>query len=246
MKRFCQPVRRLQLAFTLIELLVVIAIIAILAAMLLPALARAKEQARRTNCKSNLRQLGIATHIYANDNKEKVMDGRTLPYPPFFTATTPGAWPWDLARTSCDALLDNGAKQDVFFCPSNAEFNHTNTWWFDTIFNGQNPPRFRITGFLWLLPGTPQVPTWLHRTNILGTVQNPPSQAELVTDVVISQSGNYAVVSIGGLPSTTRQRTSHLDKGRPAGGNILFLDSHVDWRPYKRMTNSFSNPRFEF
>jgi prepilin-type N-terminal cleavage/methylation domain-containing protein/prepilin-type processing-associated H-X9-DG protein len=108
-------------AFTLIELLVVIAIIAILAALLLPVLASAKEQGKRTKCVSNLRQIVFSCLLYGNDNSN------WLPYG-WYSAPSGATLSWD------QMVLPFGAPTNILTCPSETQ-SATRDYWVNANMN---------------------------------------------------------------------------------------------------------------
>jgi prepilin-type N-terminal cleavage/methylation domain-containing protein/prepilin-type processing-associated H-X9-DG protein len=221
--------------FTLIELLTVIAIIGILSAILIPVVGQVRESARRSACSSNLRQIGLSVHLYASENND------------WLPAVEEGNWPWDVSyRVMNELIQTGGGERDMFYCPSSPPELVSEGWEFEV--NHQTQTGHRFISYVLMFHGSNgrQIPGNFQNRKIIapddevhtiGTgrsavqVVKTDAMRELAVDAVLS-SGNTYTVS-GGAP--TPHRSNHMDGSVPAGGNVLFLDGHVEWRPWSAM-----------
>jgi len=234
-----RPKIRTQTGFTLIELLVVIAIIAILAAMLLPALASAKEKAKRSLCGSNLKQIGIGCTMFANDNADL--------YPVAAFNTGWNAYnPWQLSTTLADSAKELGLNTNNV--QANGSVNGSTIW---SCANRPTLPALNTAGGTWSIGYQfyGGIPTWTSATATkTGTSASPVKNSTskpgwmLAADLVVQLNSAAWTDPAAATYSGTYGLPAHKKGGAstPAGANEVFTDGSVQWFNSSKLVNLYS------
>lgn len=219
-------VRQKLRGFTLIELLVVIAIIALLAAILFPVFARARENARKSSCANNLKQIGFGLAQYTQDFDETLTRG-------WYGSANSGSDPVDKYKWM-DAIYTYVKNEQLFNCPShsiNTKYKYR---------NGTNYGSYAGSTAYWgqLNPGGPMIKSL------------PDIEAPAETIYAVDGAGNFEIAwqavannptpnETASPPTFNEARARHLNMA-----NCLFVDGHVKSMSVTQMGQKSTNPAF--